>query len=338
MTLPEKVYLELIAKTLAGEISETDRQTLREWTEASPKNRAIREEFEAIWNQAESWTPRPGISVDAAWDEFRRRADLPVPVAHTPRPMRFTRMLLRAAAAIAVLACALWWILPGSGAEAWLVAEANGQHEQVTLPDGSEIWLRKGSALSYPHSFAASSREVQLLRGEAYFEVASRLEQPFVVRTSREGERVEVLGTSFQVSASEKNTLVLVRTGRVRFSAPGMPQAIELAPGDRVAVPRDHPQAALRTRVENFNELAWRLGALEFQQTPLQQALATLSDYFEIELRLDNPALAQCPFSMRMNNPGLARVLDNLKEIYGLTATPLDTNKGYLLSGGACPK
>ncbi|MFN4080813.1 MAG: FecR family protein [Saprospiraceae bacterium] len=338
MNLSEKKYLDLIVRHLTGEIDQSDSQHLQEWTDASPEHLTIRKEIEAIWNQAGHWSPPSEISADAAWAEFRRRVDLPArkhrPYALSP----LSRTLLRAAAAITLLACALWWLLPQRASGEWLLVEANDGHEQLSLPDGSEIWLRKGSALRYPRQFDARSRDVRLLRGEAYFEVAPRPEHPFVVRTPREGERVEVLGTSFQVSCLDKRTHVLVRTGRVRFSAPDMPRSLELVAGQRAALLHDHPQSPLQTRVENFNELAWRLGALEFQQTPLQQVLVVLSDYLDTEIRLDNPALAQCPCSMRMTHPDITRVLDNLKEIYGLSAKPLDSGKGYALTGGNCPK
>lgn len=168
MNLPEKIYLDLIAKHLTGEIDQADSQILREWTEASPKHLAIRKEIEAIWNQAGQWSPASEVSPDDAWAEFRRRVGLPAREYRPSVLSPLSRNLLRVAAAITLLACALWWLLPPQQTSGgWLLAEANDRHEQLSLPDGSEIWLRKGAALRYPRRFDARSRDVRLLRGEA---------------------------------------------------------------------------------------------------------------------------------------------------------------------------
>ena len=73
-----------------------------------------------------------------------------------------------------------------------------GKSSQLTLSDGSKVWLNAGSQLLYPSVFDKKQREV-LLIGEAYFEVAHNKEVPFIVRT--EHADIEVLGTCFDVLA-----------------------------------------------------------------------------------------------------------------------------------------
>lgn len=90
----------------------------------------------------------------------------------------------------------------------------------MTLTDGSKVYLNSLSSVRFPARFAKDVRMVEL-EGEAYFEV-SRTGQPFMVKTK--GMTVEVLGTSFNISAYEdedcRTTLVSgsvrVRTEKVR--------------------------------------------------------------------------------------------------------------------------
>ncbi|MBT3243757.1 MAG: hypothetical protein HN352_11425 [Bacteroidetes bacterium] len=84
------------------------------------------------------------------------------------------------------------------------------------LPDGTEVYLTKGSKLTYPKTFASDSRLVQL-SGEGYFDVVGDPKYPFIVDTGQ--TKVSVTGTTFRIKASGKSeeVAVLVRAGKVLF-------------------------------------------------------------------------------------------------------------------------
>lgn len=73
-----------------------------------------------------------------------------------------------------------------------------GQRAQITLADGTKVWLNSESTLSYRSDFGRRDRDVEL-DGEAYFEVAKNKEIPFYVNT--ETNQVRVVGTHFNVCA-----------------------------------------------------------------------------------------------------------------------------------------
>lgn len=77
-----------------------------------------------------------------------------------------------------------------------------GQRVEVTLSDGTHIWLNARSEFSYPASFNGNTREVRL-KGEAFFDVAKDRNKKFIVNTGR--CEVEVLGTQFNVEAYNEN-------------------------------------------------------------------------------------------------------------------------------------
>lgn len=80
-----------------------------------------------------------------------------------------------------------------------MVSTLKGQMANITLPDGSRVWLNSNTRIEYPQNFADKRRDVEI-DGEAYFEVTHDAKKPFVVHTS-EKEQIEVLGTRFYVEA-----------------------------------------------------------------------------------------------------------------------------------------
>lgn len=88
---------------------------------------------------------------------------------------------------------------------------------QVTLPDGTKVWLNADSKISFPARFSRKGRKV-LIEGEAYFEVAKNKKMPFIVESG--GQRVEVLGTHFNVSAYQGEAIrTTLLEGSVRVSS-----------------------------------------------------------------------------------------------------------------------
>ena len=89
-----------------------------------------------------------------------------------------------------------------------------GQRSDITLSDGTHIWLNSGSQLSYPTEFLGKTREV-LLSGEAFFDVKHNPEKPFYVITRE--LKIRVLGTSFNVSAYDEDVTAqaILITGKV---------------------------------------------------------------------------------------------------------------------------
>lgn len=122
-----------------------------------------------------------------------------------------------AAAIVGIVCCATWWLMPGQGGGLPnLLTQENREIATLvkTLEDGSVVYLAQESTLQYPEHFAADKREVNL-QGEAFFDVAKKPEQAFMIETPK--VRVEVLGTAFDVRSNEDAPFCLsVKRGRVK--------------------------------------------------------------------------------------------------------------------------
>ena len=135
----------------------------------------------------------------------------------------------------------------------------NGQRIEITLPDGSRVWLNSGARIEYPVVFKKNLRSVKL-SGEALFDVSRDTRRPFVVETF--ACKVEVLGTRFNVNADERHDVfsTALMRGSVRVSSLADPQQqVVLKPHEKVQL--SGGQLSLRTS-DDPNEYLWAEGLI----------------------------------------------------------------------------
>ena len=163
---------------------------------------------------------------DEAWERLYARLDEDNLLVGVGREGIVRRKLLLkwgtlAAAVIAgfvYLASALWFVPGGEIESLNLVTQENRETSMLvtTLEDGSVVYLAQESTLKYPEHFATDKREVNL-QGEAFFDVAKKHEQTFLIETEK--VQIEVLGTAFNVRSHGDDSFRLsVQRGRVKVS------------------------------------------------------------------------------------------------------------------------
>lgn len=168
-----------------------------------------------------------------------------------------------------------------------MLSTPRGGQYQLTLPDGSMVWLNSASQLKYPISFQGNERVVEL-SGEAYFEVAENAKQPFKVIAN--GIRVDVLGTKFNINAyhdeaSIKTTLV---QGSVRVSGSRATSGAStiLRPGQQAIAIAGN----VTTRQANIQQvLSWKNGLFVFEDRKLDEVLREVSRWYDIEIEFRAP-------------------------------------------------
>ncbi len=322
----------LLSKQFSGELTEVEAAALHNWLQQSADHERIAAELRQVWATAGTYAPGFTPDLDADFQKVQAR----IRATETPRTrvVPLGRRLLRIAAALALLAIATWSYHALQAPSAQITITAQDQPKRrVDLPDGSHVWLRQGSTLNFPTVFSGSERQVRL-RGEGYFEVAHRVGQPFRVELSN-GDRVEVLGTQFDVRQSDQTNSVLVRSGKVRFQATGQPGgAVTLEAGEK-AIHDLAKHTVQKTKVLTFNELAWQTGGLEFVDTPLATALNELEQYYQVKIVLRNAALHGCPHTAPLTNQPIDKVLQTLSLTYHLRVLHTTTGQ-YELVGGTC--
>lgn len=189
---------------------------------------------------------------------------------------------------------------------------SEGTHEQVELPDGSQVCLNAGSMLMYPSTFPSSGRWVYLV-GEAYFDVAKDEKHPFTVSTGF--MQLHVLGTRFNVSAYPKDSQIkaTLETGRVMINVRGDSVNYYLEPNDQlVYTPRTGKVEMHSVSASNFSD--WRRGELCFNDITFTDAMYLLERSYGVKIHIQNSSYDGQRLRAHFNrNESLGTVLQIIK-------------------------
>jgi len=183
---------------------------------------------------------------------------------------------------------------------------------QITLPDGTKVWLNAGSSLKYPMSFAKNERRVSL-EGEAFFEVTKDSARPFKVLSK--GQEIEVLGTAFNVNSYPDNTVIKTTlvNGKVKLSNhKRYSEAIYLLPGQQ-STNTNNGKIQL-ANVDTAPFTAWKEGLFYFDETPLSDALQQIGRWYNVEVKYKGEVPQTHFYGRIKRSKPLRDVLDVLEE------------------------
>jgi transmembrane sensor len=234
-----------VARLSSSDATEDDRRAFEAWRGADPARAAAYAEMDALW---------------------RRLGQLP-----DPRPRKRAPKRLAGLAALALIGGGALvhqlGLLDRMRADLWSDV---GTIEHATLADGSGVDLNTDSALAV--RFTERERGIELLRGEASFDVVPDPHRPFVVRGG--GLSVRAVGTRFFLRADGAAGPVGVAEGRVDVSGPGGRAVVSAGEAIRIG------EGALRVVAADVErDTAWRDGRLIFAGQPLAAVLAELNRY-----------------------------------------------------------
>lgn len=171
------------------------------------------------------------------------------------------------------------------------VSIPKGGQYQLTLPDGTKVWLNAASTIAFPPAFTGNERRVKIT-GEVYFEVASlafvdekgkKEKMPFIVNVNNKAE-IKVLGTHFNVNSysddgSIKTTLL---EGSVEVKSLESNQKFVLKPGQQAAITKTGDLSIKDVNLEEV--LAWKNGYFYFDNTNLQNIMQELSRWYNVKV------------------------------------------------------
>lgn len=161
------------------------------------------------------------------------------------------------------------------------ISTPRGGQFQVTLPDGSQVWLNASSSLRYPAAFTGAVRKVELT-GEAYFEIAKNAGKPFLVQV--EEMEVEVLGTHFNIMAYEDEEVVktTLLEGAVKVKRHGT--AGKLLPGQGASLNRQSGVLEFLKEVNTEEAVAWKNGFIQFEGNDIRSAMRQIARWYDVEV------------------------------------------------------
>jgi hypothetical protein len=184
-----------------------------------------------------------------------------------------------------------------------------GKRAQLTLPDGSVLYVNSGTVVTYPAVFGEDKREIYI-KGEIYAEVRKNENSPFIVGT--DSMKIQVLGTSFNVSAYPEDRLerVVLVSGTVDVSIQG--NKLHLKPNQ--AYTRTGKESTVET-VDVEQYISWRDGIYIFRDESIEHILLRLARYYNVTMILpEQSSGAVCSGKLEMKDD-ISNLLNGLSGI-----------------------
>lgn len=160
------------------------------------------------------------------------------------------------------------------------ITTPKGGQYQLTLSDGSKVWLNAASSIRFPTSFVGKERKVEIT-GEVYFEVAKNASMPFRVDIAGTGE-VEVLGTHFNINAygDEPDIKATLLEGSIKITNDNA--TVLLRPSMQAKIQNNDITVVQDVDVDQV--VAWQRGMFEFEHTELPVIMRQISRWYDVEI------------------------------------------------------
>ncbi|UGU16478.1 DUF4974 domain-containing protein [Sinomicrobium kalidii] len=203
---------------------------------------------------------------------------------------------------------------------------------RIKLSDGTKVWLNSDSRLKYPTDFKKrDSRRVELLYGEAYFDVSPAAEHGGAdFRVYNNGQEVQVLGTEFNIKAykDESNIYTTLVEGRVKVKYRDKKQT--LIPSQQTIY--DLKNNIIHTKtVDTYNETSWKEGIFSFDNKPLGEIMKVLSRWYDIEVEFSNETTPKEEFiGVLSKNQDIEKILLQIKNSGMINDYEIDNRKVIL--------
>ena len=284
---------DLLIKYLLRETTAEEDKAVLTWIKAEPTNEARYSELQWIWEKSKKINPTETPNTDQAWQRFNERRES-FHSSVTKSRMLWSSPWIKVAASVTLLIGLIWiftFLLPHGGQAYFMSVKLESGDRVITerLLDGSWITLNKYSSLSYSQPLLSKQRSVQLISGEAFFEVKPDPEKPFLVTV--QDLSIRVLGTTFHVKTSLNQQEVILEKGSVEVSSGS--EKLTLVPGEMALL--DTQTSRLQKSTPSNDLYKYYVNNLFIAENiPLEDLVRTLSEaYGEVILIQDKTLQTQ---------------------------------------------
>lgn len=262
---------DLLQKYISGEASEAEKKQVTEWVQESPDNMreylAQRKLYDiALW-QSKTMEEKP---------QNKRKI-------FTLRSAVYSMTKIAAMIAIVFLIAHYWKNKDTEKISYQSIYVPAGQRAELTLADGTKVWLNSRSSLKFPTNFQGKSRNV-ILDGEGFFTVAKNKEVPFIVKTKKYD--VKVLGTEFNILAYSTDSIweTSLLEGSVEIQTNGK-RELRLEPNTMV---RLQGNSLVKQHIKKMEYFRWREGLICFDNISVKEMIEKLKLYYGVDIVINN--------------------------------------------------
>lgn len=178
----------------------------------------------------------------------------------------------------------------------------------ITLADGTQVWLNAGSSITFPVAFTGTQRIITL-KGEAYLDVSHDAKKPFIVQTG--DLSIKVLGTGFNVNAYQdaEPIKVTLLKGSVALFSKGANRLLK--PGQQASI---KGQISINNNIDVDEVLAWKNNRFVFDNCSIQQVMRQLEQWYDIEVAYEGAPTREAFVGSISRDVSLSQILSLLSE------------------------
>lgn len=339
--LPEHITIELLVSYIEGNTEKATNDVVKRWINENPLNRAYVERFKEAWMNTEELSALGNETITSDWNTIlgkidtgkQRISDKKTTRVHVFRWLRVAGILL-------LLVSIPLGYFAGKKNSRPLVMNSlvayneiivpPGERSELTLSDGSRIWINAGSKLRFPDRFSEDSRDVWL-DGEGYFEISKDKIRPFYVHTS--DLNVKVYGTKFNLKAYSQEDIIeaTLVEGRVSLETKNLlsnkTEEVFLKPNHKaiylkketqlisseiirsIGKPLVPKKIIVSKTIEVEPSISWREGKLVFMDESFDNIAIKLERRFGVEIVIDNDELKNIRYTGVLKNISVEQAL-----------------------------
>jgi ferric-dicitrate binding protein FerR (iron transport regulator) len=268
---------ELLLKYIAGDCTDQEKVTITNWLDSEPENMR---EFLSLrkLHDITIWQTSPSVKI----------AQKPIRKIQNWSGKHIYIQVMKIAAVFLVAIFVSRFLFPESKPENSVAMQTihvpAGQRAEITLVDGTKVWLNAKTTFIFPNSFSGSSRNVTI-DGEGFFDVSSNKLKPFVIKTEK--YNVKVLGTKFNLMAYSGKGIfeTSLLEGSVEVLKSGGSKGILIKPNERIFL--ENGQLVL-TSITHMNHFLWKEGIISFNDESFLEMVKKLELYFDLKIEVKN--------------------------------------------------
>ncbi len=296
---------ETLVKYLSDEMSGDELRDFENEIAVSKENKISIEKMKNQWSAMKGYKEPQAPDTLKAWNKLQARLgdEKLIPVQYVATKRWFNPSLLKVAAVILILIGVSALIYLGINRKNSVeMVELNTVNEAntliKTLNDGSVIYIAQNSMFSFPKEFESDSRNVAL-KGEAFFDIASNPEKPFIIETDE--AMIEVLGTAFNVKTENgKSFELFVDRGKVKVTLKKDPSHSELVlAGEKIITVSNN---LVKTKYIASKDYTWYTRRMHFKDESLQNIISVLNRNFNTTFVLAEKETGSRKLTVTFNN------------------------------------
>ena len=304
---------EILLSYLNGTLSYKDKIRVEEWASAAKDNEDLLNKLYDAYTISNSLSTLQSVDADRAYEQFleyrvqKRRSNV------------FTRLPLKSIVAAAMVVVAV--VFSVSEASDFIVkletpiivSTGVGEQVELQLPDGTKVWVNSCSEFKYQPSILRSERRV-VIDGEAYFEVAKDIDNPFFVDC--DNMQIKVLGTKFNIQSNKEDDFIktTLLEGAVRVSSKHMDRAVNMTPNQQLIIDK----VAGGSRLINVEAVKscrlWTEGRIIFDEISFQEVALVIRREFGVDVIFEDEQVKRLEFVCSFDsNSSLLEVMSLLE-------------------------